>query len=82
MGAQLSAPSLVLVTLDDRLGACTDPKDEGVVGGTLASIFSVVPALVSYKYDEVLKENGQRPLEGPEPSRWPHEPERAADGPA
>ena len=58
MDAQLSVPSLVLVTLDDRLEACTSPKDEDVVSGILASIFSVVPALVTYKYDEVLKENG------------------------
>ena len=58
MDAQLSVPSLVLVTLDDRLEACTDPEDEDVVSGILASIFSGVPALVSYKYDEVLKENG------------------------
>ena len=58
MDAQLSVPSLVLVTLDDRLEARTSPKDEDVVSGILASIFSVVPALVTYKYDEVLKENG------------------------
>ena len=58
MDAQLSVPSLVLVTLDDRLEACKDPEDEDVVRRILASISSVVPALVSYKYDEVLKENG------------------------
>ena len=45
MDAQLSVPSLVLVTLDDRLEACTDPDDEDVVSGILASIFSVVPRL-------------------------------------
>jgi hypothetical protein len=54
----LSAPGLVLVTLDDRLEACTEPEDEDVVRGILASIFSVVPALVSHKYDELIKENG------------------------
>jgi hypothetical protein len=59
MEAQLSAPSMVLVTLEERLEACVSPEDEDVVAGILALIFSALPAaVVSCKYDQVIKKAG------------------------
>ena len=58
MEAQLSAPGMVLVTLDSRLEECTDPEDEDVVRGILAQVFSILPPVVGVcKYDEFIKQN-------------------------